>query len=206
MKAIDWLSNFFESLTVLGWAIFVISVIIYLFASALYVMRRGGDREAWFVVGIVGIFLGLGLRYGLPYSTELLAGGIRGSLVWVPEIQASVKDAFGMAVEPWQRDGITQPEPTLTISAGDVTIVATGGIPPTPVIATPTSTPEAPTSTPNGVGSGEPPPTLTNEQAATAIVIQQLTATYTPLPSVVPTLDMSNWNPQTPAPTRRPGG
>lgn len=206
----DWLSKFFESLTVLGWAIFIISAVIYLFASATYVMRSGGTREAWFVVGIVGVFLGLGLRYGLPYATDLLSQGIRGSLLYVPDIQSSVREAFDMAGAPWGWDanGTPLPEPpaTLVISEGDVTIISTSG----PVVPTPVpTTPEAPTSTPSGVGGGDPPPTLTNEQAATAVINQQLTATYTPRPptaTMIPTLDMSIWNVQTPAPTRGPGG
>ncbi len=219
MEAIfDWLSKFFESLTVVGWGIFVTSLVTFLVTSAIYLMKHGGTREAWFVVGLVGAFLLVGLRFGIPFATEQLAGGLRGSLVWVPDIQSSVREAFTMAGEPWgwNEDGTPapltpQPEgtPALTVSAGDVTIISTSGVP----TAVPTSTPEAPTPTlGSGAGGGDPTATLTNEQAATAIIIQQMTATYTPRPPNGPaaepeaTLDMSIWNVMTPAPTRAPGG
>lgn len=209
MAMFEWLSNFFESLTVVGWGIFVVAVISYLFASALYVMRHGGEREAWFVVLIVGVFLALGLRYGIPKSTELLAQGISGSLVWVPEIQKSVREAFDMVEAPWTGDASSTPQPTLTITEGDVTIVSTSGIP-TPAPDIPTSTPEAPTPTlPGEIGGIDLTGTLTPEDIATIVAIQQMTATYTPRPPTAeaePTLDMEKWNPQTPAPTRAPGG
>lgn len=204
----DWLSNFSESLTVVGWGIFVVAVISYLFASALYVMKRGGEREAWFVVVIVGVFLALGLRYGIPKSTELLSEGISGSLVFVPEIQESVRKAFDMVEAPWTGDG-SQPQATLTITEGDVTIISTSGAPP-PTPDIPTSTPEPPVPVPtlgSGIGGIDLTGTLTPGDIATVISIQQLTATYTPRPpTAVPTLDMSIWNVQTPAPTRVPGG
>jgi len=205
MEIIDGIRNFFQSLTVLGWFIFVVALVAFLVTSAVFLLRRDGDRYAWFMVILVAIFLGIGLRYGIPFATELLNYGIADSLLWVPQIQQSVGDAIDLGVAPWL-DG-DAPQPVLTVTGGDVTIISTSG-PPTPVPDVPTSTPEAPTSaTPDGVGGGDPTATLTMEEAATAVIIQQLTATYTPRPPTAePTLDMSIWNVMTPAPTRSPGG
>ncbi len=208
MEIVDGVRNFFQSLTVLGWLIFIVALVAFLITSAIFLVKRGGDRYAWFMVILVAIFLGIGLRYGIPYATELLSYGIADSLIWVPKIQQSVGDAIDMGVAPWtDGDSSPYPQPTLTITSGGVTIVATSGLP-TPIIAT--STPEAPTPTlGSGVGGDGPAATLTMEEAATAIINQQLTATYTPRPPTPEpeaTLDMSIWNVQTPAPTRGPGG
>ena len=192
MEIVDGIRNFFQSLTVFGWLIFVSSLVAFLITSALFLIKRGGDRYAWFLVILVAIFLGIGLRYGIPKATELLSYGIGDSLIWVPKIQESVGDAFDMAVAPWLDggSGLPQPESTLVITESDVTIIATPGLPPTP-----SGTP-APQVTP------EITP-LTNDQiAATQVFNQQLTATFTPRPPTVePTIDPALWNPQTPPPT-----
>ena len=198
MEIVDGVRNFFQSLTVLGWLIFVVALVAFLVTSAVFLLRRGGDRYAWFMVILVAIFLGIGLRYGIPYATELLSYGIADSLIWVPKIQQSVGDAIDMGVAPWL-DGSSPPQPegTLVITESDVTILASPG---------PIFTP-APSSTPLPQITPEMTPLTSDEIAATAIINQQMTATYTPRPPTTePTIDPALWNPQTPPPTPSIGG
>lgn len=215
MTAFDWFGNLFQSLTVLGVIIFILSYITFLFTAAIYLLRKGDDRYSWFLVGMVAIFLGGGLSYGMAKSVELLAQGLRDSLAFVPEIQQSVNEAYNLGVSSW-RDGVGSTEPTPVITQSDVTIVATPGWPggEQPTVPVPTSTPESPTAAPDGdVGGGEPTATLTNEEAATAIATRQQEATFTPrppastpTPQIEPTYDPQTWNPATPPPTPVPGG
>lgn len=202
----DWLSKFFQSLTVGGWVIFVTALVAFLLSAGSYLMKNGGSRAAWFNVGIVLVALGAGLRYGIPYATELLAFGIGDSVQFIPAIQESVKEAFENVGEPWGWNDTG--DDTITITGGDVTIVSTPGPMPTAVPATPTSSipPPQPTST-TGDGTGGPGavPTLTEDEAA-ATIVAITRAAATPTPSPVPTIDFDTWNVQTPAATRAPGG
>lgn len=211
MTGFEWFGNLFQSLTVLGVVIFILSYIAFLFTASIYLLRKGEDRYAWFLVGLVALFLGGGLSYGMAKSVELLAQGVRDSLMYVPEIQQSVNDAYNLGVSSWQ-NGVGSSEPTPIITQSDATIVATPGWPEgaQPTAPLPTSTPELPPTPDGNAGGGEPTPTLTNEQHATKLAEQQQDATFTPRPPTStpppPTYDPQTWNPATPPPTPVPGG
>lgn len=205
MEAFDWISKALETLTVAGLVVFIVAYVAFLFAAGVYLMRNGGDRASWFTVGMIAIFLGGGLSFGMAKAVEFLVDGVRGSIAYLPELRQLAVEAVDQAAEPWSGGNQILGGDGITITEGDVTIVATPG--PVPAADTPTLTP-----TPSAMPSSEPEPTATpnltaDEQAATAIVIQQMTATYTPIPpTAVPTIDNATWNVLTPAPTPKPGG
>ena len=205
----EWISNASQTLIVIGFAVFIVAAISFLISSGIYLMRNSGSRLAWFVVVMVGIYLGAGLKYGIPGAVSLLVQGLEGSVVYLPQLRDLAKDVVEEAAAPW-REGSTNGG--VTFDESDVTIVATPGWPGAEATPTPTTLPST-TPTVEGVGGGVPTATtettrLTNDEiAATSIVEQQLTATFTPRPpTAVPTINNSTWNPMTPAPTPVPNG
>lgn len=189
----DAIGKFWDSTSAIM-VIVIFAAGIALIVTAAYSVLRERRAEDKVVAGIFAFVVLLLVVLGIQeYPAVLQTAGVEGlrkTNANAALFQAEWAALFSSITDPWTGGGGPLPEPPPVVTESDVTIIA----PPS------TMTP-LPTPTMLVLPSGEPdtgsPPTP---------VMLAPTPTLQPTATPQPTIDLSQWNPQTPAPTPLAGG
>jgi hypothetical protein len=171
----ETVNQIIDSMTAIGMIFAVVASFLVVLTAGIQALRMRAVRwDALLFILVVLWAIPIGLRYYGPQLMDASTDSIIAMAEKGPRLREAIKDMLSDVAEPWQGGGGL---PTAEPAPAEVDVS-----PPTVVPEVTDDTGMTPTTTPEATATPQLP-------------------TATPTQTAVPTLDLDNWNIQTPPPT-----